>query len=150
MQTWVIGAGGLFGSALVRASAHPFIGPAIPWSDPARTLDALRGTADAFAQQGADRWCIAWAAGQATTSSTPAQTDRELDVFDQFLGYLQANPPPGQGSLLITSSAGGVYAGSSGPPFTSASIPQPLGSYGHLKLAQEQVATDRITSMPVV
>ncbi len=149
MRTWIIGAGGLFGSALARASKDPFIGPPIPWLDSQPALQGLQQGLEDFTSQAGDHWCIAWAAGQATTSSNQAQADLELDLFIRFLRHLNSQPPAGRGTFLLTSSAGGVYAGSGNPPFTSASTPQPLGIYGRLKLAQEQAAGDLLSSVPV-
>ena len=149
MRTWIIGAGGLFGSALTRASDHAFVGPPMPWRDPDAALDALRHTLSDFAQCAGDRWCIAWAAGHATTSSDQIETDRELDLFRKFAKHLSTHAPPGRGVFLLTSSAGGIYAGSADPPFTSTSEPSPMGTYGQLKLAQEQSARDILTTIPV-
>lgn len=149
MRTWIIGAGGLFGSALTRASDHPFAGPPIPWSEPDAALGVLRQTLSEFAQCAGDRWCIAWAAGYATTSSDQVQADRELELFSKFVSHLNTHVPPGRGVFLMTSSAGGIYAGSADPPFTSRSKPAPVGTYGQLKLAQEQAARDTLTAIPV-
>lgn len=155
MRTWIIGAGGLFGSALRRATLDPFLGQPVPWDTPSAAASVLQGSLEKFSAQLEDRppdekWCIAWAAGQATTSSTSEQTHRELDLFTQFIEMLRQQPPPGRGGLLVTSSAGGAYAGSSDPPFTSSSAPHPLGPYGELKLSQEQVAQALSPHMPVV
>ena len=149
MRTWVIGAGGLFGSALTRASDHAFLGPQIPWRDPDAALKTLQHTLSDFAQCAGDRWCIAWAAGHATTSSEQAEAGRELDLFRRFTSHLNDQAPHGRGVLLLTSSAGGIYAGSSEPPFTSNSEPSPLGTYGQLKLAQERSAWEILTDIPV-
>ncbi len=149
MHTWIIGSGGLFGSALARASEDLFIGPPIPWLDSQHALQVLRQTLSDFTSQSGDRWCIAWAAGQATTSSGQEQANQELDLFTKFIQQLNMHKPNGQGVFLLTSSAGGVYAGSSPAPFSSSSIPHPLGIYGQLKLAQEQASEGLLASLPV-
>ena len=150
MRTWIIGAGGLFGSALVRASEDPFIGSRIPWTDIDAASDALERTLADFAQHTSGDWCIAWAAGYATTSSSQREADRERELFERFTRMLTKRTPSGRGVFLLTSSAGGVYAGSTNPPFTSASAPHPLGIYGRLKLAQEHLANAMNASFPVV
>ena len=149
MRTWVIGSGGLFGSALDRASASTFHGSRIPWSNKQRALEILQQSLRTFAAQNKGDWCIAWAAGHATTSSTQAAADRELELFTSFVQSLQQERPSGNGVFLLTSSAGGVYAGTPDPPFTSTSVPQPLGTYGQLKLAQEEAARQLAPSIPV-
>ena len=149
MRTWIIGSGGLFGSALSRASTSTFSGSPIPWSNNQRALQALQQSLRTFAAQTEGDWCIAWAAGHATTSSTPAAADRELQLFTSFVQSLQQERPSGNGVFLLTSSAGGVYAGTPNPPFTSTSVPQPLGTYGQLKLAQEDAARHLAPSIPV-
>jgi len=150
MLTWVIGAGGLFGSALVRASEHCFTGPAIPWSDPTAALTALTRTLDDFSDKAEDNWCIAWAAGRVTTASPQADADQELEFFTEFIQHLRDNPPPGRGVFLLTSSAGGIYAGSTPAPLTSDSSVAPLGTYGNLKRAQEVIAGELAPEIPVV
>ena len=150
MRTWIIGSGGLFGSALTRASEDPFTGKPIPWSDTASALRALRESLHAFSSQGTGDWCIAWAAGHATTSSSQAEADRELELFSAFFESVSNEHPLGQGVFLLTSSAGGVYGGSARPPFSNSTVPQPLGVYGNLKLAQEQVAQQLTPSIRVV
>ena len=145
MITWVIGAGGLLGSAVVRAQRTTFLPGAVPWQDPAAAIATLHEQASAFAREvGDSRWAIVWAAGQATTSSSAEETARELMVFTAFIEELRALRPHGPGTVFITSSAGGVYGGSSNPPFHDRTEPIPLGTYGKLKLDQEQVAVDRL------
>ena len=150
MKTWVIGAGGLFGSALVRASDEAFVGPAIPWADSDAALHVLKRTLIEFTSRAGPDWCIAWAAGHATTSSDQEQANTELVLFQRFVETLKDNTPEGNGVFLLTSSAGGVFAGSSCPPFRSSSTAQPVGIYGHLKLAQEHAAEVLAPFMPVV
>ena len=53
----------------------------------------------------------------------------------------------GTGSVFVTSSAGGVYAGSAHPPFTAETQPVPLSPYGDLKLAQEKLAAERLAGI---
>ncbi len=149
MRTWIIGSGGLFGSALGRASPSTFQGTPIPWSDNQRALETLQHSLRTFAAETTGDWCIAWAAGHATTSSTQAAADRELELFTSFIQSLRQERPRGNGVFLLTSSAGGVYAGTPNPPFTSTDVPRPLGIYGHLKLAQEEAARQIPPSIPV-
>lgn len=64
----------------------------------------------------------------------------ELRPLEGLLAGLRSALPSGPGSFFLTSSAGGVYAGSHGPPFTTETRPVPLSPYGELKLAQEELS----------
>lgn len=151
MQTWIIGAGGLLGSALQRHAASPFQGTSVPWHDPDATLNALEHDLDRFGSSSGDMWSIMWAAGSATTASNPEHAARELRVFRRFAEKLRLKLPKGSGSLFVASSAGGIYASGSHPPFAATSTPHPVGAYGELKLAQEQIACELLSSaIPVV
>ncbi|MDC3377219.1 NAD-dependent epimerase/dehydratase family protein [Candidatus Nanopelagicales bacterium] len=150
MLTWVIGAGGLFGQALVRASENVFHAQRIPWEDGTAALAALSESLSAFRRQTPEDWSIIWAAGHATTSSSPEQTAAEFRLFSAFVEHLGQNTPSGRGVFGLTSSAGGVYAGSSDPPFSSSTSPVPVSAYGRLKLDQEQVAQTLSPRIPVV
>jgi len=144
VKLWVIGAGGLFGSALVRNSAPlgwtPFVAGSIPWNAPDQTIAAITRNRDLFSKalNHDEAYAIAWAAGRVTTSSSQADADVELSVFKKALAVLEELfGAHAHGKFLLASSAGGVYADSSNPPFTSSTSPKPLGTYGHLKLDQE-------------
>ena len=144
MILWVIGAGGLFGSAVVRAAQTRgwavFPGSAIPWSDPDDAVSVVREDARSFSStiESEQRWAIVWAAGRATTASTQGEADIELSVFTQCVSAIKDQLGSRKhGTFLLASSAGGVYAGSSNPPFDSRTPPHPTGVYGHLKRRQE-------------
>ena len=149
MKLWVIGAGGLFGSALVRNAAElgwtPFNALTTPWNDPDATIDAIVANRNLFADALApgEAYAIAWAAGRVTTSSSQAAADLELSVFVRSLKALEElySSHPG-GKFLLSSSAGGIYAGSDNPPFSSFTAPKPIGVYGHLKVDQERATQE--------
>lgn len=152
MKLWVIGAGGLFGSALVRDAAEfgwtLFRSDSIPWDDPDATIDAIITGRKQFAEalNPGEAYAIAWSAGRATTSNSQAAANLELSVFVKSLQALKelfATHP--EGKFLLASSAGGVYAGSDEPPFSSSTTPKPIGTYGHLKLDQELATRDLAT-----
>ena len=151
MQTWIIGAGGLLGSALQRHATSCYVGSGIPWHDADATSAVLEKDLARFRNSAPEVWSIIWAAGSATTASDPEDAGRELQVFRAFIERLREHLPPGNGSLFLASSAGGVYAGAQDPPFSSQSKPRPVGAYGGLKLAQEQVARELLRDeVPVV
>jgi len=147
MLTWTVGAGGLLGSALTRHTLEPFIADPVPWSDQVGTASALQQNLEQFRMKAGDgEWAILWAAGAATVASSQGQADAELATFRAFVGAVAARPPAGPGRFLLASSAGGVYAGAARPPFTATTPPAPLGVYGHLKLAQENVAAQALAA----
>lgn len=145
MITWVVGAGGLLGGAIQRRTATPFASSPVPWAHPELAGQVLRTDATRFFAQAGDKpWAILWAAGEATTSSSRESSMTELMPLQGLLAAINSRTNEGPGALFLTSSAGGVYAGSSDPPFTSATPPAPLSPYGELKLAQEQLCADQL------
>ena len=155
MLIWIIGAGGLLGSALVRASQQPYVSSNIPWSDHDAAITHLTQDLQNFKNKIVEEphqpWSIVWAAGRTSTSSSQDEADAELTTFAAFVDLLSQNPPAGKGCFALASSAGGIYSGSEDPPFTSLTKPVPTGVYGQLKLAQEQIAQNLLsTSMSVL
>ncbi len=149
MILWIIGAGGLLGSALRRVASDQsclvVTSEQVPWSDAEATVEAIRADAVEFramveATPGRT-WGIVWTAGRATTASSSEETAEELRVFESCLQAITETLGGLTGGVFaLASSAGGVYAGSSPPPFSSSSEPRPLGAYGQLKLDQENAA----------
>ena len=87
-------------------------------------------------------WRVIWAAGAATTATSRDEAFAELQPLGGLLEGLRSALPRGRGGVFVTSSAGGVYAGSHGPPFSITTAPVPLSAYGELKLAQEALAAE--------
>lgn len=148
MILWVIGARGLFGSALCRAAQgrgdQVLTSTDVPWSDVHATEAHLRRDAAHLAEMIATSpqpWAIVWAAGAATTATSPEVCASELAAFELWATAIsQSLSHRSRGTFFLTSSAGGVYAGSAGAPFDSQTVPAPIGDYGKLKLEQERLA----------
>jgi UDP-glucose 4-epimerase len=73
-------------------------------------------------------------------ASNPASLAAETELLGTLLHELERTMSPAQlgaGSVFFASSAGGVYAGSSDPPFDERTEPVPLSPYGTTKLEQE-------------
>ena len=142
MLTWIIGAGGLLGSALMRKTEQPFVVSPIAWHNHEDALPQLKTGLQRFKDQLAKEkgahWSIVWAAGKTSTASSQTEAENELKTFKAFTEFLAADPPSGDGCFALASSAGGIYSGSSHPPFDASTEPNPTGIYGHLKLAQER------------
>ena len=151
MIIWVVGAGGLLGSAAVRVARKRgdtvLVSSDIPWSDLPGTVDSIRTYAQQLlgliSSDPSQRWGIVWAAGHAITASDQRQLDNEIAAFRSCLGAISTElRDVREGVFALASSAGGVYAGSDNPPFSSESKPRPLGGYGWLKLQQETAARE--------
>jgi UDP-glucose 4-epimerase len=146
-NTWVIGAGGLLGSALARTLPNSFEAKTIRWSDQDQSSEDLKSNLKAFTTQldPNQPWRIIWAAGHATVSSSKSECQNELTTFSKFVSQAHEHLST-PGHFFLTSSAGGVYAGSSNPPFDSESVPVPTSAYGLLKLDQEKALTGAFAS----
>ncbi len=138
-NTWVIGSGGLLGSAINNTLTGSFPATTIRWGNQEDSITDLEANLAHFSQQlNSDQpWRIIWAAGHATVSSSQEVCEAELKVFDQFTQKAQLTLTS-PGKFFLASSAGGVYAGSHDPPFTARSVPLPTSVYGNLKLNKER------------
>jgi UDP-glucose 4-epimerase len=151
---WVVGAKGLLGSSVSAAiAARPAWatsfadGERIPWGEDADLGRALRSRAARFLAEslagGSQGWAVLWCAGAAVVASGAGEVAADLWVFEQFLAGLDAsldsNPEAAEspGHVLLASSAGGLWAGHSGPPITESTPVRPLSDYGFGHLARE-------------
>lgn len=139
-SAWVLGAGGLLGGAVARrlkALGREVHTTTVPWKAQATAVDALLRAAEQL--PGGD-WEVFWCAGAGVVGSSQDELDIELAVLEGFLGAWE----PGEGThgLFLASSAGGVYAGATGPPFTEHTEPAPISPYGWAKLRSEEIATE--------
>ncbi len=135
---WVVGAGGLLGSAVVRRLRtldRDVRTTAVPWGDHARSVRALLDTTETLPAG----WDVYWCAGAGVVGSTEAELDDEVAVLADLLA--QWSPDASGCGFFLASSAGGVYAGASGAPFTEHTSPAPISAYGRAKLRAEEVAT---------
>jgi UDP-glucose 4-epimerase len=149
---WTIGAGGLLGSSIVRTCERPFPGSRIPWTDHDVAERALADDLDRFiTSTDGGPWRIVWAAGAGTVGTSSASLDSETRILGSFCDLLRERRPAGAGILALASSAGGVFAGASSPPFDASREPLPLSEYGRTKLAQEQIVAERLADrLPVL
>ena len=151
-HVWIIGAGGLLGGSLTRQLNRNQLFTTLPnetinWADPDQVNQSFeRSFQQLLAQAETGAWTVIWAAGHASTSSTHADTSQEFDTLQLLINVMNRSSTNSQGTFFLTSSAGGVYAGSQDPPFTIDTEPNPLSAYGELKLAQENLAKEQLTS----
>ena len=140
---WVVGGGGLLGSAVTRAlqsrNESVLARRVTPWGAPeeqsvlASSLGALIDLAD-----GAP-WTVYWCAGAGVTDTHPEVLGRERDTFIGVLDAIARLPLSVRvnGAVFLASSAGAIYGGSLAAPFSESSRASPLGEYGRAKLAAE-------------
>jgi UDP-glucose 4-epimerase len=106
----------------------------------------LRAACAAFADEvGRAPWQVAWCAGTGVVASEARELEAESQALDHLLNALSEAFGPERcpaGALFLASSAGGVYAGSSSPPFREGSPVRPLAPYGENKLGQESLARE--------
>jgi len=151
-HVWIIGAGGLLGSSLTRELNRSkfftlLANEAIDWNDSDQVNQVFEHSFQRLlTQAGTGKWIVIWAAGRAATASTQAETDQELKTLQLLVNVIRDNPALGRGTFFLTSSAGGVYAGSQDPPFSVVTTPKPISAYGELKLAQEKLVKAQLSS----
>lgn len=155
--TWVVGAGGLLGRHVARRLRHlgdEVLTTTIPWDGPDAGRAALRDGIDELARAaGSGAWRIAWCAGAGVVASSGHGMRAEQRTFVAFLTDLaRLGGSTARGTFLLSSSAGGVYAGSADPPFTERTLVRPLTAYGAVKLAMENDLSEmaRSTGMRAV
>ncbi|MCJ0904390.1 NAD(P)-dependent oxidoreductase [Rhodococcus sp. ARC_M6] len=145
IPTWVVGSGGLLGSAVARdlhRRGADIRTSRVPWGDPDRAKDTLFADARKLIVDAAGGpWRMAWCAGAGVNGTSRDEFAREnglmKDVLDE-LGTTNA----GTGTIFHASSAGGVYAGAPGAPHTEASATAPLADYGYAKLDAESIVRE--------
>ena len=139
MLTWIVGRGGLLGSAVSRAVGPKFVGLPVPWEDHDAAVRVLDSDLERFIRTARnDEWSVVWAAGSGVVGSTADKLAAETRILSHFVTRMRDSRPAGRGAFFLSSSAGGVYAGSTHPPFSESTTPRPLSVYGETKLAQEE------------
>ena len=136
MTTLVVGLGLLGGHVdrHLRATGEEVRTVEVPWHDHDAALAALLGAARDAADRSPD-WRLAWCAGAGVVATPVEALTAEVELFRAFVRGLPAAPA----ALFLSSSAGGVYAGSPDPPpYTEYSAPLALAAYGRAKLDMEK------------
>jgi UDP-glucose 4-epimerase len=146
---WVVGGRGLLGRAVskeieAREGWSLLAAEPLPWTNAESLIATVRANmarlGKASSSKG-DKWAIIWVAGAAVTSSSSAQLDAELGQLEQVLDAIggELAGPRTPGVIFYASSAGGVYGGSSNPPFCEHTVPIPISPYGEFKLRAEAI-----------
>lgn len=142
---WVIGRGGLLGSAVDRACTDRFVGSRVPWGDAEAAGRVLAEDLGRFRAAAGDRdWAVVWAAGSGVIGTSRQHLDVETATLLSLCRELGRAAPRGRGAFFLSSSAGGVFAGSQRAPFDESSDPVPISDYGAVKLAQESAVVEAV------
>ena len=149
MITWVLGRGGLVGSSveskLINRSTVWFPAEPIQWDDLSSFEKSFTRAFNQFIELIQDEdWAILWCAGNGVVSSSKQQLQTECQYL-QFVcsqTALLSQTVQSRGTVSFTSSAGGVYGGSSGTIFNENTIPEPINEYGQTKLETERQLID--------
>lgn len=145
-RAWVIGSGGMLGSALTRAllrrgmPVHQPLEPFV-WQEPDRAAAQLAREARSFLDSlppGGD-WQLYWAAGRGSMGSTPADLETETRLLGRLLEALRdaLRERPAPGRIGYASSAGALYSACTDFEVTTGSAITPETDYARAKLAQE-------------
>ena len=153
---WVLGRGGLLGSALARVLPEllPQVeewrpsGEGFSWRNGDLLQDQLDRAAAQFEKVAAAEWMILWCAGSGGMGSTAEEMEEEFRTFRDFLDLLGRRLKGRPGSMLLTSSAGGIHPGPG--PVTESSPPAPESDYGRTKLREEELARAWAAARPGV
>jgi UDP-glucose 4-epimerase len=115
---------------------------AIPWATAALHSHLDEDVARFAAAVGDRPWQVAWCAGAAVVASSDDVLVTEIGSLGAFLDALSTQMPRvSNGVVFLASSAGGLYAGATGPPFTEETAVRPISPYGEVKLRLEQSMT---------
>lgn len=145
---WVIGSGGLLGSALCRALQYHGTVLFCPverfcWGDEhtlkLQIVEAVRTFATNVGTN--DQWEIYWAAGVGTMSSTEANLRPETEALSAFIQQVSSRQilMETKGVMVLASSAGAIYAGATEDVVTENTLPAPTTAYAREKLKQEDL-----------
>jgi UDP-glucose 4-epimerase len=146
---WVIGRGGLLGSAVGRAleaaGAAQFVPPRrLAWHDQAQLAADMQAAVGAFAARAAGSadvraWEVYWAAGVGSMGSAAGELEPETRALELLLHCLDAEPRLASlpGRLAFASSAGAIYAASADQVISERSADAPNTAYAREKLRQE-------------
>lgn len=155
---WVLGAGGLLGSALCRALARSEVRTFLPaeplaWDDEGRAeaqIEAAAGAFAAFVESANADWQIHWAAGLGTMGCARPVLVRETQLFGRLLAAVARQPALARtrGSLLLASSAGAIYAGATAEIVSEDTPIAPTTDYAREKLEQERMLADHVAAHP--
>ena len=156
-RVWVLGAGGMLGSAIWRVLQQQLADlylyhEKFEWSNSEKLRkqfhEAVRGFLTGLTSR--DEWEIYWAAGIGTMGSSISDLDDEITAIRTFLAVIsdQIINCNAAGVIGYASSAGALYAGSMDYEITEASVAVPVNDYAKAKQRQELLLMDFVSTVP--
>ncbi|MFN3255103.1 MAG: NAD-dependent epimerase/dehydratase family protein [Ilumatobacter sp.] len=141
---WIIGSGGMLGSAVNRLGSPAFdvhVAGTVRWAE--RTANKeLASEAKRFVAATAHRTCaVAWCAGAGVIGTADDVLDAETRALETVLNELSG----AHCTFFLSSSAGGVFGAGQKNPISEESDPNPISSYGRNKLRQEAIVREWAT-----
>lgn len=133
----LIGGNGLLGRSVlrtIRSRGTSVARVSVPWTSPRDAVRVLEGACRAHAAH--PGWRLYWCAGAGVVATGSGALDDEVSALEAALRGLETGAP---GTVCFASSAGGLYAGAAGAPFTEEHEPAPIAPYGHAKLRAERL-----------
>lgn len=152
---WVVGSGGLLGTALCRQLRGEGIqllslGERFDWGEEAKLQQQFFAATQKFAEAAIieGSWQVYWAAGVGTFRSTHSDLACETRALASLLNLIQGNPTLSitPGAFAFSSSAGAIYAGSNEEINSEKSDPTPTTAYAFEKLKQEDMVNSFVRS----
>jgi len=143
---WVLGSGGLLGTAMCRVLRREgterfFPDERFSWVDGLGLDNQIAAAVKAFASrvEPPGPWQIYWAAGVGTMGSAREAMASETRALTQLLRLLESEPRlmSAPGAIAFASSAGAIYAGTKDAVITEHTSPAPTTTYAREKLLQE-------------
>ena len=148
---WVIGSGGLLGSALCfalkKTEANLYTFPEnFCWNNEAKLDLQLKAAVKSFtvAAGSENSWQIYWAAGVGTMHSLEGEIRKETRILASLLNLIQSEPSllSLKGCFIFSSSAGAIYAGVSNSLINENTPIAPTTAYAREKLKQEKIVNE--------
>jgi UDP-glucose 4-epimerase len=145
---WVIGGGGLLGSALRRGLLCTGVklfeaAERFRWDSEPTLAVQMEAAVKAFVSllSNGESWQIYWAAGVGTMSSTEADLGVETRSLLNLLGFVASEPRlvAASGCFAFASSAGAIYAGATDDIISENTAIAPTTVYAREKLRQEKI-----------
>ncbi|MBK1641389.1 hypothetical protein CKO12_05765 [Chromatium okenii] len=155
IKAWVIGSGGLLGSALCRvlqANGTKLFFPTerFCWDNVSILKNQISLSVEVFAMHlsDSDQWEIYWSAGIGTMSSQADELVQETNALSVLLRAIKTHPRLSvqYGSVVFASSAGALYAGASDDVITEETPITQNSNYAREKLVQEDMLRSIILS----
>lgn len=155
-RVWVLGSGGMLGTAVTRelrrsgATVYQYPEP-FDWRTPERIRAQFGRAVREFlgGLTSGDDWEIYWAAGVGSMGSSKAELDGETAALGDFLALLgsRLSGCKASGVIGFASSAGALYAGCQDFEITEASPVTGANDYARVKLAQERVLEEFVSTL---